>query len=127
MAAKARNHRHVLFLDDDRDLREVVGTLLSRRGTRCETVGSVVELQRAFAKSDDFALVILDVNLGPGVPSGLDAYRWLRELGYRGRIAFLTGHARAHPLVAAASSHRDAAVIEKPISAKELVELVESA
>ena len=31
--------------------------------------------------------------------SGLDAYRWLRQFGFRGEVVFLTGHAAHHPLV----------------------------
>ena len=49
-----------------------------------------------------------------------DAYRWLRACGFAGRIAFLTGHARSHPLVEQAHRLGDALVHEKPISAETL-------
>ena len=59
------------------------------------------------------------------VPSGLDAYLWLRKHGFHGRIVFLTGHAGSHPLVVEASRLGDADVVAKPISAEVLRSLLE--
>lgn len=106
----------VVFLDDDKDLRDLfadVVALLS--GRDCLTVGSVAELidQRVQALAAELA--ILDINLGPDAPSGLDAYHWLREQGFGGRIVFLTGHAASHPLVAEAHQLGDVRVFEKPL------------
>jgi DNA-binding response OmpR family regulator len=67
-----------------------------------------------------FDLAILDINLGAGSPSGLAGYRWLREHEFAGRVVFLTGHARSHPLVAEASEIGDAVVYEKPMTAAQL-------
>lgn len=106
----------VVFLDDDKDLRDLfadVVALLS--GRDCLTVGSVAELidQRVQALAAELA--ILDINLGPDAPSGLDAYHWLRQQGFGGRIVFLTGHAASHPLVAEAHQLGDVRVFEKPL------------
>lgn len=97
--------------------------LESRLKVQCLTVGSVDELKTAGAAVLATRLVILDVNLGFGRPTGLDAYEWLRASKYEGKVFFLTGHARNDPLVkrAAASGAR---VLEKPFEADALVDLV---
>jgi DNA-binding response OmpR family regulator len=69
---------------------------------------------------------LLDVNLGAGQPSGIDAYRWLREHSFPGRIVFLTGHATTSPEVIAARSHGQT-VLEKPIDIVKLGALVTGA
>jgi DNA-binding NtrC family response regulator len=108
--------RRVLFLDDDVDLRDIASELFASANVECTAVPTLAALQVALARSsDDFDLAIVDINLGDGQPSGVDAYRWLRGNGFRGRIAFLTGHAKSHPLVAEALKAGDVNVYEKPI------------
>lgn len=120
--------RRVLFLDDDEDLRTVTAAWLEGHGIVCDAVATVAELEAAMASADGgFDAIILDINLGPGKPSGVDAYRWLRERGFGGHIAFLTGHAHNHPLVAEALRAGDAAVYEKPVSAATLERLLAGA
>jgi DNA-binding response OmpR family regulator len=114
-------HR-VLFLDDDEDLREVVGDVLATMGVVVEAIGSFDQLVSRDATR--FDLAVLDINLGPGTPSGIDAYRWLKDHRFGGRTVFLTGHARSHPLVAEALRLGDASVYDKPISAAEFRALV---
>jgi CheY-like chemotaxis protein len=107
----------VLFLDDDSDLREIVTELTGSLGIECDAVASVAEMQSAAGLLEGkFYLAILDINLGDGRPSGIDAYRWLRAQGFVGRVAFLTGHARSHPLVAEALRAGDVTVYDKPIT-----------
>jgi FixJ family two-component response regulator len=106
----------VVFLDDDKDLRDLfaeVVALLS--GRDCLTVSSLAELIAHEARVLAADLAILDINLGPDAPSGLDAYHWLRQQGFTGRIVFLTGHAASHPLVAEAHQLGDVRVFEKPL------------
>jgi hypothetical protein len=56
-------------------------------------------------------LAILDVNLGAGNPSGVDAYRWLKQERFVGRVVFLTGHThRPQPI------DPDLTIIYKPAS-----------
>jgi FixJ family two-component response regulator len=114
--------RRVIFLDDDPDLREVFAALMSSLGITATPVASVSELTRMMGDQPDggFDLAILDINLGAGSPSGLAAYRWLRDHQFEGRIVFLTGHARSHPLVVEASHIGDAIVCEKPMTAAQL-------
>lgn len=111
----------VIFLDDDRDLREVFAELVTGMGISVSTVSSVGELEAAMSKpGSNFDLAILDINLGPDAPSGIDAYRWLKDHDFAGRTVFLTGHARSHPLVSEALRLGDATVHDKPISVAEL-------
>lgn len=115
----------MLFVDDDGDLRAVLGEVLARICGRellaAESYDDLLELgERALS----CCLAILDINLGAGRPSGIDAYEWLASRGFRGRVAFLTGHGRSHPLVERAFHLRAAVVYQKPISLETLCSLV---
>src|SRR5262245_17042472 len=113
--------QRVIFLDDDRDLREVVVALMALSNAECDAVASVDELKELVGRVGlAYDLAILDINLGADRPSGLDAYRWLRTRGFKGRVAFLTGHARSHPLVQQACRLGDAMVHDKPVSFEEM-------
>ena len=118
----------VLFLDDDDDLRatfiDLVRTLFARE---CHGIGSHRDLIALGERALHCGVAILDINLGPEVPSGIDAYGWLRKHGYDGRIVFLTGHAASHPLVMEARRLGDAEVVSKPVSLVALTSLLEDA
>ncbi len=116
-----------LVLDDAADMRCLVGQMLQRfTGAHCLELASVAELKAASVQVLAAKVAIIDINLGEGQPSGLDAFHWLREQAYRGRVYFLTGHARHHPLVVAASG-MGAVVLEKPIRSAQLAAMVRSA
>ena len=117
----------VLFVEDDDDLREtcveLITVVLERQ---CVGVGSykeVVALGSELLLDCDAA--ILDINLGPSQPSGIDVYEWLRRTGYTGRIVFLTGHASTHPLVIEAARIGDAEIFSKPIDPEQVQLIVE--
>ncbi len=115
----------VLVLEDDEDLRSLLCDLLVASGAeRCVSVGSHAELVRQQEQALGCGLALLDVNLGAGKPSGLDAYHWLKEQGFAGRVVFLTGHARSHPLVRQARELTQALVLTKPVDAKDLIDLL---
>jgi DNA-binding NarL/FixJ family response regulator len=84
-------------------------------------VRSVAELRALGHRALAADVAVLDINLGASRPSGIDAYDWLVDQGFEGRILFLTGHARSHPLVARAQHLRRATVIDKPASADTLI------
>jgi FixJ family two-component response regulator len=117
----------VLLLDDDVDLLDSVADLLETVA-RCQILKarSVAELIAHGDAALGCRLAILDINLGAGQPSGLDALRWLDERRFAGRTVFLTGHARTFPLVEEARRQRqDIAVLSKPITSAELLALLE--
>jgi DNA-binding response OmpR family regulator len=115
--------RSALLLEDDRDLRMILCELFNAHGARCVGVSSVDELKDLVTEGGlAFDLAILDVNLGEGRPSGVDAYRWLREQGYSGRVVFMTGHGRTSPSVADAMA-LGVGVLEKPVPVHDLLGL----
>ncbi|MFP2928332.1 response regulator [Pyxidicoccus sp. 3LG] len=117
--------RRVLVLEDDDDLRTILGELLRMAGVEtCVEAGSYDELVRKKDAVLGCDLALLDVNLGAGVESGLDGHRWLRENGFEGRTVFLTGHARSHPLVRQAYELQHVRVLSKPVSTQVLLELL---
>jgi DNA-binding NtrC family response regulator len=113
----------VLLLDDDPDLRTILGELFNSNGATCFGVGSLEEMRELGAKGLSCDIAILDINLGAGRPSGLDAYRWLQAQSFLGRIVFLTGHARSFHGVAEAHA-LGVKVLEKPVSTAGLVNLL---
>jgi FixJ family two-component response regulator len=115
----------VLVLEDDDDLRTLLCDLLVVSGAQaCVSAASFDAMVRQKEQVLGCGLALLDVNLGSGAPSGLDAYDWLRENGFGGRIVFLTGHARSHPLVRKAYDLSQARILSKPVDAKVLMALV---
>ena len=113
----------ILLLDDDDDLRDALGDLLALFGVGCLPLPSLAALMAAELEVLSCRLAILDVNLGDGQPSGVDAYEWLRARAFAGRIVFLTGHAASHPVVANAAS-LGVRVLAKPVESAELRALV---
>jgi FixJ family two-component response regulator len=120
-------NRDVLLLDDDDDCLDALAELIElAAGRRVRKTHSVRELQDLGEQVLECELAILDVNLGPGVPSGLDALRWLIGKNFCGRIVFLTGHAPTFPLVDEAKRTAGVRVLTKPIESEELLELLAS-
>jgi FixJ family two-component response regulator len=112
------------LLDDDADLLEALADLLQTRNCRSVLARSVDELKSKEREVLESDVAVLDINLGPGLPTGLDAYDWLLAHNYKGRLLFLTGHAHAHPLVARAEKLRRAEVLDKPMDGALLLERI---
>jgi DNA-binding NtrC family response regulator len=118
----------VLLLDDDPDLLDILGSVIGEVCERpCLAATSFEDMVRLGDRALSCDVAILDVNLGPGRPSGVDAYRWLQEQGFRGKIAFLTGHAQTHPAVQRACQAEAATVYQKPISIGTLRSILDEA
>jgi len=117
---------HVLVVDDDDDLRQALGDVLVEIiGTGWIGARSLEELEALEEHALACDIAILDVNLGAGRPSGLDALQWLKHKGFRGRIVFLTGHARSDPLVAEAWNEGSVRVYQKPMTMEQLGAIVD--
>ena len=105
----------IVFLDDSEDLRELMTVLLeSKLEVECKGFGSLMEFESHSNEVLQARVAILDVNLGPNVPDGLDAFHWLVNHGFRGNILFFTGHARMNPQIAEAVGN-GIEILEKPI------------
>lgn len=118
------NSVNVVLLEDNEDLRFLFKRLLSvELDVDALCVPSVNDLKSHADQVLQAKVVFLDVNLGEGVPTGIDAFAWLAENAYRGSVFFLTGHARHHPLVQAAAA-TGIQVLEKPVKSTELLAIV---
>jgi CheY-like chemotaxis protein len=108
----------VLIVDDDEDLREVVGAMLDAVGLVVETVGSAEDaLEHAREKPID--LMVLDWSL-PGM-SGIDLCRTIRRDASLAHlpVLFLTAHSATQDMVEAFAAGADDYVV-KPFRAAEL-------
>ncbi len=113
--------RHVLVVDDDRTVAEVVSAYLRNAGyvvLTAEDGQSALELSAAHVPD----LVVLDLML-PGIP-GLEVCRRLRELGPV-PIIMLTARTGEHERVAGLQSGADD-YVTKPFSPRELVARVDA-
>jgi len=118
--------RWIVFVDDDEDLLEAMSEILHwAKLANCMVARSLAELERQGDKVLACELAILDINLGPGVPSGIDVFHWLRKRGFTRDIVFLTGHAGDDPLVSAAAKLSGTRIYRKPIGMDELGRLIE--
>lgn len=118
--------KRILLLDDDMDLCLVLEHTFEVLGVpvhRC--INSVDELKELKEQLPEFDIALLDVNLGQKQLTGLDAYSWLMEMGFEGKIVFFTGHARTHPLVKRALDIPNVDMIEKPADISVLEALVQ--
>jgi two-component system OmpR family response regulator len=93
-AALARHNRrmaepapHILVVDDDREIRDLLARFLEKHGFRVTTARDGRELRRALPNGH-YALVVLDLML-PG-EDGLSLLRWLREAHGRLPVVMLT-------------------------------------
>jgi len=120
------DQRRIVLLDDDADLRDALCDMFVLLGADCLALASLAEMTSAADRVLACDLAILDVNLGEGQPSGVDAHDWLRRGRFGGRVVFLTGHAPSNPAVARAAT-LGVRVLTKPIGTDELRALVAGA
>ncbi len=114
----------VFFLEDDRDLGALFQRLAETNGYRAIWADSVDAMVQQAPEILKCALGFLDINLGQNQPSGLDAFEWLMKNNYSGRVFFLTGHGKEHPLVAKALACPNTEVLTKPFSSDALLAII---
>lgn len=117
----------VLFVDDDADLCAIMKDMCLQLGAaECEALTSLAEVEALGAEIQRFPLTILDINLGPDQPNGVEVFHWMVDQGYRGRVVFLTGHAHDDPRAMAAAAVSGTVVLSKPIQTEKLRQLIEN-
>ena len=117
----------IVFLDDSEDLRELMPALLEHAlGVVCICFGSLMELENHSTEVLRAKVAILDVNLGPNAPDGVDAFNWLVDHGFHGNVLFFTGHARNNPQVEHAMT-KGVEILEKPVDFRKLISSVTNA
>jgi two-component system response regulator PilR (NtrC family) len=112
----------VLVVDDEADLRELLGLTISRMGLEVDTAGSIAQA-RQFLQSRSYRLCLTDMRLPDG--SGLDL---VRELGVRSepKIAVITAFGSADNAVAALKAGAFD-YLAKPVDLDQLRLLIRSA
>jgi response regulator of citrate/malate metabolism len=117
--------KRVLFVDDNSDLCQVIDLMCqSLPGIECICVASMSAVLERVAQVLRTDLAILDVNLGPGEPNGIEIYRWLKGQNYHGKIAFLSGHARTDPQVEEATRISGVDFFQKPLGFGQIEALI---
>ncbi len=117
----------VLIVDDDVDLRSSIGDYFDLVGHKVSLqAGSLEEARRLGEAALGARLAIVDINLGENQATGMDVVNWLLSSGFQGRIVFLTGHAREHPLVKQAAEESRGIILQKPIAPERLTALLEA-
>lgn len=117
--------KSVLVLDDCEDLLEVSKFFIEDVcNCRAITASSLAAIKEHGVNAIGCDLALLDINLGPHEPNGLDVYHWLRANGFKGAIYFLTGHARTFPLVAEAERLGDAKILTKPLLPEHMSKII---
>ena len=112
----------VALLEDDDDLRTVLQEAFELLGVEhVVAADSLKQLQTASPRALECQAAVLDVNLGAGMPTGIDAARWLRSEGFAGRIVFLTGHAASFPDVNRLCQEPETVLLKKPMEIEQLV------
>src|SRR6516225_5489436 len=102
-----KQQARVVFLDDSQDLRELMPLVLEPSlGVKCLCFGSLMDLEKHANEVLDARVAILDINLGPNAPDGIDAFDWLKGHGFHGKVFFFTGHARTYPRLETAERNR---------------------
>src|SRR5438874_10832013 len=89
MSGQPQSTPVVYLVDDDRDVREGIKSLLESVGLRTQAFESTTEFLRS-KRTDDVSCLVLDVRLP--VPSGLDFQAELAKAQIATPIIFLTGH-----------------------------------
>lgn len=114
----------ITFLEDNDELREVLSEVtkseLGEEALGFSCFDHLVARRNEVLKTK---MAILDINLGADQASGVEVFHWLKDQGYAGKICFLTGHGKSHPMVQAACEI-GAEIWTKPMYANALCEAI---
>lgn len=114
----------VVFLDDSADLRELMADIINIKLDKdCLCFARLSDFENQIEAILSADLAILDINLGPNEPTGIDAYHWLKQKNFKGAVVFLTGHARANPMIVEMAK-LGIPVLEKPIESLKLLSII---
>lgn len=114
---------HVLIVDDEPDILELLELALLRMGLEVTRAGGLVEAQRQL-EAHRFALCLTDMCMADG--TGLDLVRYIAESGLDIPVAVITAHGNMENAVAALKAGAFD-YLSKPVSLEQLRALVNSA
>lgn len=115
--------RTILFVEDERDTRELLARALTRAGYRCLPAANVEQALSA-AGSNQIDLVVTDIVLAHDAQGGLTLMTELRALGLRAPVVIITAFADVEKLKFALNEGA-AHFLEKPFRAPKLLEVIE--
>jgi signal transduction histidine kinase len=110
--------RDILVVDDDPDMRELVGRHLSAAGARVHALADGGDVARSVRRLQP-AAVLMDIDLGSH--DGSEIATRLRAEGYRGRLVALSGSSGFDPGASADDNSPFDARWTKPITRTELI------
>ena len=114
---KVKHKARILILDDEKDLREVLGTLLSEHFTEVVMVGSYADAITEMKKKE-FDVVISDFKVND--KTGLDVRKWQMFHHPNCQFILLTGYANDPEII----EHLKAdhfKILQKPAHPNELI------
>jgi FixJ family two-component response regulator len=123
MAASERDRDVVVVVDDDKDIRDAIESLLLSVGLRVRSFGSAAELLDS-AHPADFGCLVVDVRL-PG-QSGLDFLDDLVKAHVKVPVVFISGHADV-PMSVRAMKAGAVEFLTKPVRHQDLLDAIQSA
>ncbi|MEO5656452.1 MAG: response regulator [Nitrospiria bacterium] len=113
----------ILFMDDDRSIREAFGELLIAEGYQVECVPdgdeAVAAYRRAEAEGRRFDAVILDLTVAGGAMGGMEAIRQIRELDPGVKAIVSSGYSN-DPVMADCRAYGFSDVLNKPYQIDDL-------
>ncbi len=112
----------ILICDDDEDIADVLSEFFRDHGYACVATHSFDGVVARGSEALGCSLAILDVNLGPGRPGGVDVFRWLQREHFGGTVVFLTGHAGTSSILDGARK-LGLPILAKPVAAETLLAL----
>ncbi len=115
----------ILIVDDERDIRQMLGELLEDEGYSCRLASNADEAQLILQEYPP-ALVILDIWMEGSSMDGLELQKWIRNLYPTVPVIMISGHGNIETAVQAM---KDGAYdfVEKPFKSDRLLLLVERA
>ena len=123
MAAYERDQRVVVVVDDDKDIRDAIESLLLSVGLRVQSFGSAAEFLES-ARPPTLGCLVVDVRL-PG-QSGLDFYEELVKANVNAPCIFISGHADV-PMSVRAMKAGAAEFLTKPFDDQVLIDAIHAA
>jgi len=113
---------HVLFMDDEEPIREMINVLLGRLGFTVKTVADGSEMVREYTEARDggqpYDLVMMDLTV-PGAMGGKEAMQELRKIDPN-VLAIVSSGYSGDPVMANFREHGFSGVVPKPFRVNDL-------